>query len=382
MDSYAVCLATPEQDAEARKRESVEWGVGMTLEQFSEREDMLDSQPFARNGDGGRRRWVLVPKGDEETLDFLAACETYRRKIMIRHPENEIPVTAISYSIASVFVPAQKRRKGYAAMLMKLLHGQIQPASPPSIGIVEETGRYGKDGILSFLFSDVGKFYEPLGWHVNKADQLEWGMQAIISAKAPSTTAVTEADIPALATADESVLRQEIAQPAPRHLGGPQAVRFTLSDPQGLAWRWSIARSKFYASRAGRSPTVWGARVEGLSNAFAVWAYNYQPNTLELIFLRLRFSSREELLALVAAARAAASKEGLKRIVAWNVDLVAAGVADAENPTVADAERLTSELAGANLVTRTSKSLPCIAWYGAEHGGKVDWIACEKGWWC
>ena len=56
---WEVCIATREQDLEARRREKSEWGQSLTMDEFFDREELLASQPFAKEGDGGRRRWYV-----------------------------------------------------------------------------------------------------------------------------------------------------------------------------------------------------------------------------------------------------------------------------------------------------------------------------------
>jgi hypothetical protein len=50
MDSLSVFKATKEQVLESRHRSWTTWGRGMTMEAYVSREEMLDSQPHARDG--------------------------------------------------------------------------------------------------------------------------------------------------------------------------------------------------------------------------------------------------------------------------------------------------------------------------------------------
>ena len=48
-----------------------------------------------------------------------------------------------------------------------------------------------------------------------------------------------------------------------------------------------------------------------------------------------------------------------------------------------DGRELDPILAEGKFVERINDSLPCVAWYGPKEDERdLDWVACEKGWWC
>ena len=83
--------ATRDQILESRKRTSVQWGRGLTLEQYLQRESRLDTAEHAQGDKFTTWRAalltrslprsyksirVLAPRADPATLDFKCACET------------------------------------------------------------------------------------------------------------------------------------------------------------------------------------------------------------------------------------------------------------------------------------------------------------------
>jgi hypothetical protein len=81
----------------------------------------------------------------------------------------------------------------------------------------------------------------------------------------------------------------------------------------------------------------------------------------ELIILRLRGNSADQLRTMISKALEAAGQQRLEKVTAWNLD-----------------EALARQ-AGGTLVTRT-EHLPALAWYGK--GSRPEWIANENWAWC
>jgi GNAT superfamily N-acetyltransferase/putative transposon-encoded protein len=127
-----------------------------------------DSYPWT----AGAASWVLVPRSDPTTLDFLAACDTYGRVGVVCTPEGKREEVT-SYAIASVFTPDKFRKKGYATHLLRLMHYVVAdrsrlPPFPASWGAPPEEA-FG-DGVFSVLYSDVGDaFYANCTQGENKA---------------------------------------------------------------------------------------------------------------------------------------------------------------------------------------------------------------------
>ncbi|KAJ3984158.1 hypothetical protein F5890DRAFT_1518938 [Lentinula detonsa] len=180
--ALSLFTATPQQIEVSRRRAGASpWGSGMTLDEYVQRDIDLQNSECGR--DGRYLTWVLAPRNDPHTLDFLCSCKTFRRAgLTARRNHNSSdsdsepliePVEC--YGIAAVFTPPENRRKGYARLMMSLLHwvlagnnftwtGNIKfpsdiwgtpPAPPKELGMGTAT--------LSALWSDVGDFYGRCG---------------------------------------------------------------------------------------------------------------------------------------------------------------------------------------------------------------------------
>lgn len=363
----------------------------------------------------------------------------YRRPVLVRLANSPSVTRGIAYSIASVFTPPAQRKKGYASLMMTLVHQKLNPtgsvplpssrsggggargAQITSAGPADlKDGKYGRDAMLSFLYSDVGDFYEPYGWTTLSPVNVTWSPNPKTTASVagaqdlalPTTIPIKESDLARLAGIDDALLEQELSQPPPSRAGLDEKARFAILTQQGAAWKWAITRSKFYADKFATSNVephareqldIWGASIpasdSGLDSkdeprAFAIWSTDHRPFERTMYILRLRLSSGSssssepntfpdskakavsELRALVRTAREAAHQQGLEKVVAWNVDpevVRAAKAAEASEAGGAETEDWKIE-------TRKD-SLPGVAWYGERVRG-LHFVANEKGLWC
>ncbi|KAH7873034.1 uncharacterized protein C8R40DRAFT_413962 [Lentinula edodes] len=213
MDPSTLSLfaATPQQiEASSRRTGASAWGNGMTLDQYVQRD--LDLQKSECGRDGKLMIWVLAPRNDPETLDFLCSCETFLRTGLTARknpnsPDSEPLIEQVEcYGVASVFTPPFNRGKGYARLMMSLLHWILagnnmspnirfpsdiwgsQPVPPPGMG----------NAIFSALSSDVGLFYESCnpdtadrtkknGWIIRGTRTARWNPKVDV----PTTPAIT-----------------------------------------------------------------------------------------------------------------------------------------------------------------------------------------------
>lgn len=82
------------------------------MEEYRLRDAIMDEQEHAT--DGKFITWVLAPRTDPKTLDFMCSCETYRRTAMIvkRIADGHTELLRVpGFAVASVFCPAEKRNK-------------------------------------------------------------------------------------------------------------------------------------------------------------------------------------------------------------------------------------------------------------------------------
>lgn len=262
-----------------------------------------------------------------------------------------------------ILVTRQYRKKGFAQRMMSLLHDVF----------VE------KGVIASVLYSDVGDFYsrcsrlpialtggEPSGWTVAGPMQAEWTVKAGVEAGSDQTARrLEEEDLDDIAAIDAKLFKHTVDS------SETDALMCILPTGPGLEWR--SLKSKFYEKKLkaqGKRDALpsldesgWGVELGSRDDlgswAYALWAYDLQEN--ELIILRLRGNSADQLRTMISKALEAAGQQRLEKVTAWNLD-----------------EALARQ-AGGTLVTRT-EHLPALAWYG--EGSRPEWIANENWAWC
>ncbi|KAI0746877.1 hypothetical protein C8Q80DRAFT_1321816 [Daedaleopsis nitida] len=214
--------ATPEQTIESRKRTFVQWARGQSLEEYLHKDAIQENDEHAANGK--LITWVLAPRSDPSTLDFLCSCETFRRAALVaRHSPTSpaLPLAAstadvqevTAYAVASVFTPPQNRRKGYAQHMMRLLHWALAPpaALSPSTFPTAEWGpppdaRMPADARFSVLYSDVGReFYRACGTAPGARDGWVFKLK-------PDVLRLTESDVAALYAHDARWIRDDLAR--------------------------------------------------------------------------------------------------------------------------------------------------------------------------
>lgn len=406
MCGYVLVRATEAQDLIATEREWVEWGQPLlTKEQFIMREqDVLGTTDFSKQR---RQRWVLVPADDTTTLDFLCACETYRRPILLKLRAQDHVQSAMAYSICSVFVPPAKRRNGYAQKMMSLMQHQLNPRPKiPQLRATKldqdldqvfqphEADRHRADATCSFLYSDVGEYYSKFGWQVVGNRHVEWKPLSKDEAYAPPAQRarwLSADQLKELGRIDRQYLLSQLEQRSDTH------IRFCIDDPDATSWRWLIQRSQFYATTllpaSAPKPSYFGLilpspTAEDSQPSYAVWMFDFVAHKLAV--LRLRFTSAAAFEQLLGALRHQAAQFGMHKCVAWNVDLASLGVElnaqdHAQLERGESVERFHDELRGGAVVERSGNgaSLPALSWYAdRKPGDKLEWVCNEYGWWC
>lgn len=310
---------------------------------------------------------------------------------------------AISYSIASVFTPAKNRGKGYARKMMELLHAEIRTEGEDTALLQEEEGTDGKpleawtgghDGVLSFLYSDVGDFYARAkeqrtdrGWRIQGTTTTTWDLtkSLLLSAQSPSASLlpppgvqaspITSADLSFTALVDAALLHASLSASKPS-----SKPRFIV-EPTLASYDWSTTRSTHaFTARDLPAPTVLGfqlrAEAEGAQPTASGWSYillamDPKRKVAKLLRLRLASTSAQELVPghaayLLRAAAELARSHGMEEMLSWNVPSAAL-----EELKEGD-KGVTAEREG---------NLSAVAWYG-EGDGEVEWEHNESYAWC
>lgn len=306
-----------------------------------------------------------------------------------------------AFAVASVFTPPEKRKRGYAQHMMRLLHWVLAPRSalpaafPPSWGtppaIPDDLGL--GIGQFSVLYSDVGRdFYRACGpseepengWIESGSVQTVYDLPLSATDKVGSHDAstgrwtwLTEEDAKLVWEQDAKWMVPDLASAA-RSLG---RTVFTFLPNQGVG-AFTIQRTmKFTPDMTPVLPlNTWGVLLlpqdnatlrsalvenEGKSTTFATWMLDSMTIARTLVVTRIR-STEEAFPHLLLKMLEFARKESISRIEIW---------------------ALPKELRAhaGKLGWRTeerSEHLSAFKWYGEEEGSKVEWVFNEKFAWC
>ncbi|KAG1903332.1 uncharacterized protein F5891DRAFT_1127199 [Suillus fuscotomentosus] len=192
--SLSLFPATRAQVEESWCRTWPQWGGTLSLTEYLAREVEMESMDHAK--DGKFITWVLAPRDDPTTLNFMCSCETFKRSGLVAYPSSSTSEPnsvheVTCYAIASVFTPPSKRGRGYASHMMSLLHWVIAsrvnlPKFPEAWGAPPEQVAEASEGLFSCLYSDVGEdFYRSAGpggkeggWETQGAVSTIWDVGA------------------------------------------------------------------------------------------------------------------------------------------------------------------------------------------------------------
>ena len=232
-----------------------------------------------------------------------------------------------------------------------------------------------KDGILSFLYSDVGDFYaktkrrhpEPLkrtAWEICSPKAVTWPVGHFAN-----TDPQHHADIASVSWQDFSSIAGRDAKLLHAEMASLSYPAFVL-QPTGAQLEWIAGRARFYDSighpksrKAMPHLEDWGVQIgtaESPKWAFAVWTFDLFKNILHIT--RLRCSGTEQLDVILSHAAAIARKYGMTTIDCWNVP---ESLLNADSPY-------------RNILREDH--LPALAWYGK--GARPAWKHNEHWTWC
>ncbi|KZO91145.1 hypothetical protein CALVIDRAFT_367691 [Calocera viscosa TUFC12733] len=361
--SWTLVRANREQTIESRKRNFHEWNRGLNIDQYLKLHDDLDIYEHA--ADAKLNTWVLVDRNDPSSLNYLCACETYRRTGLVATSGGVKEVTA--YAVASVYTPVVNRKQGYARQMLRLLHHVIGikgglPEFPAEWGSPPSSEGFG-DGKFSILYSDVGpKFYTTCGptpsapgWIVQNPYEVVWTLEGHTDGDQSRVKLLKDTDLEDVLAKDAALIKKEMVGAT-----GP-CVSFTANNGVN---NYLVQRSIFRTVLTnGRRADAWGAVLpehERQPFSFLTWT----PDPLDFTITRLR-ADPESLPVLIAAAKKIAAERKAVEIVAWAVP---EGLQEA------------CKVLGGVQRTRTNH-LPSVHVYDAD-GEKFEWIHNEKFSWC
>lgn len=387
----SVCLASARKDEQLHTWNFTHgpWSSGLPLELYLEREAYLLTVPLAR--DGGLSPWILTDSSvSPENRPILSTCETIRKRALYRDPADGQVKDVVAHGVASVFTYTELRGHRYASKMMAELGNHLAKQQAAKEG----------DAQFSILFSDIGKtFYARDGWlplgcaqltfDTNEAKAATKTAGAAVAVAVAGITDITDAQLPALAERDETLLRNTIASPSPN--GSHMTRVAVIPDMDTLNWHYR--REDFIHNHVyGHKPTVRGALYTSpISSSVRVWALwtrtrsgggGTEGNPVQSIlhFLRLvvedeAATSDEELVTALRGILTVANREASE----WSCTRF-----DTWNPSDKIRRVVESQLTdfSPKYEVRDEYSIPSLRWFGKGNPEHVEWVANEKFEWC
>ncbi|KAI6153290.1 hypothetical protein BKA82DRAFT_1002464 [Pisolithus tinctorius] len=384
LSSLSLFPATPEQVLISRRRTWPQWGGKLTEEQYLERDRQMDAMEHASHSK--LITWVLAPRDNPTTLNFMCSCETFRRRGLVRYlgsNEQQSGIQEVTcYGIASVYTPLDKRRRGYASHMMRLLHWVLSgrgkdynlPEFPVEWGQpppeVDEAGK----GLFSALYNDIGgQFYQKAGpglvdssgWEARDPISTVWEVpqEPFASQSCSGFTWLKYEDLGRLWTKDVQLIKRSIAD-MPTSAGLTALVSF-LPD-EGVA-SFQINRP-IVGTEKDVSMDVWGVEKDHTSTdrpTYAVWSVDTHLSVPTLIVICLR-ATEETFPDLIHMIQEAARRHGVWKMEIWNLPEPLMGLA--------------AHFGGKTF--ERDEHLPFIKWYGKGDTADIKWVFNEKFCWC
>ncbi|KAF8446282.1 hypothetical protein L210DRAFT_3474926 [Boletus edulis BED1] len=387
--SLTLFRATPAQVLESRRRTWPEWGGVLTEGQYLERDNQMDAMEHAT--DSKTITWVLAPRDNPNTLDFASACETYKRKGLVRYSGSREVQEATCYGVACVFTPPHKRGKGYASHMLRLLHWVTSRRTsepgplfhfPAEWGVPPSEVEEVENGLFSILYSAVGdSFYWETGPGVEKSGGWEtrhpistiWEVPEQGEVEQGDTdnewTSLKYEDLDAFWAKDVQLIRRmmEILPLSSPDYHTERPTAFVTYLPDRGVGSFHIFRSMF-AVDSIVSMDIWGIEKKGSCTdqpIYATWTVDTKPLPPVLVITRLS-ATEADFPALVKRIQEIARRNRIRKMEAWNVPSY-----------LLEAAART----GGKTFAR-QKRLPAFKWYGEGETAEVEWVFNEKFCWC
>ncbi|KAI0372039.1 hypothetical protein BV20DRAFT_964740 [Pilatotrama ljubarskyi] len=400
--------ATPEQVRRSRENTAAEWAKGLSVDQYVQRDVIMDTHEHAA---GGKLiTWVLAPRSNPTTLDFMCSCETFRRTAVVAKRAKEVDAREVrevtAYGVASVYTPPRNRHKGYASHMMRLLHWVLAPRSalppsfpaewgaPPDVDMLRSLGA--ANAHFSVLYSDVGKrFYQSVGptpgandgWVVKGALETSKMLDPASDptnsgAASPTPPGVTiqrlsEDDVIALYDHDAVLIKNDLS----RFAGDTDLTLFSFLPDKGVGAFVMRRIMDFKEDMTVVRPTTqWGFAVlpygartlkdalrpdSGAPLSFVTWTLDLRTSPRTLVVARLR-ADEHTFPIILDQLLVVAREEKVEKVEFWYLRPELRAIANARGwPTKERAEHLSA-----------------VKWYGEEKEDDVEWVYNEKFCWC
>jgi hypothetical protein len=295
-----------------------------------------------------------------------------------------------AYGVAAVYTPPEKRGKGYASHMLRLLHWVLAPrTSLPSFPLLEwgaspAESLLAGDARFSYLGSDLGDFYrtigptkETIGWDVIQPNSIVWPISRFIPGSTVNDAEIAwrwldEASALKIWDADAQLMKEEVKSTAVSE----GEVLLAILPNKGIAAA-QHRRVQFYLTeqvvpKPYMIPTFLGVHVTSPSSSslseesFITWVVDIgiAKKPLTLIITRLRFSSQASLDILLNKAIEVAKECGLEQVELWDPSKALEKVAASYGGVIELCQDMTN----------------CLKWYGDTETGhhNVHWLYNEK----
>ncbi|KAL1716505.1 hypothetical protein EV715DRAFT_293129 [Schizophyllum commune] len=322
----SIHAATEEQILEARKRSFHHWAKGETLEEHLACDEAISKQECAI--DGRAILWVLTPRNDPGTLHFLCSCQTYRRNA--RYYDGQLK-TVTAYGVSAVFTPAEKRGRGYAKHMMRLLHWVLAdeaflPVFPEEWGAPPPRVAHAGGAYFSSLLSHVGDFYKSCGatlstegWAVKGAVSTIWDVGVLADDESHSSDAwqwLDERSVRETWNEDVPLMEREIVELAQGHSEQPLLAYL---PHEGVA-EYQQNRALLVATSKPFLVKYWGVRAKTGPLCYATWTIDvHSPSSKTILLTRMRAQSADHFAELMKELLAYAKRNQYQRIELWNI---------------------------------------------------------------
>ncbi|KAF5369214.1 hypothetical protein D9757_010039 [Collybiopsis confluens] len=397
--NVSLFVATPEQAEVSRRRTGVtSWGTGRSLDEYIQRDLELEKSECGR--DDKFITWILAPRDDSKTLEFLCACETFRRPGLVS--KGGVVEEVECYGIASVFTPPEQRGKGYAHLMTSLLHwvlaGHVLPSNafPSHIWGPRPAIPPGFSGkaVFSALWSDIGDFYENCnpdspdrssrnGWIITGTRTTKWHPKTTVpqwKSKTEGWIWLTEDQVRQICIQDAEQMRREL-----QSLKAIQNVRIQFTFlPSGGVEAFQRERQRQFWEKEG--VTRWGVALWGDSNeletklAFATWTLELVPSgPRTLVVTRLRALHPSHFVDILGKIWEYSIENTIEAVEIWNcpLNLTEVGYREARRWFRPFRDEDSEEF-------NRKGHLPSFKWYGLNGSdpqpadGEVEWVYNEK----
>lgn len=283
------------------------------------------------------------------------------------------------YGVASVYTPHDRRKKGYASHMMRLLHWALSsrnteynlPQFPSEWGTPPAEVEHCGKGLFSVLYGDLGEeFYkrtgpglaESGGWEASDHISTVWEVhpEPGVLQSSEGWTWLKYKDLDRLWVRDVELIKRTVAS---MPMTGSNALVSFLPD-KGVG-SYTVFRSMYGAEKLVPVDT-WGVLKDDGNDdqpCYATWSVDTRPWPPTLMVTRST-TTEETFPSLLSKVLEVAKRGGIRKVEIWNLP--------------GNLMRLSGQLGGRSFERSDHINLPAIKWYGKGDTADIKWVFNEK----